>query len=162
MAVQYLADWKTPHSLLPHQRLSDMGLKAACSPYAQRLTEKHRIFMCVLKPVEALKSLHYNSMDVESYKQAIGEVLPAFSKCRQKDIEVLCDLSISAHHAMKLHTSQKFVLRNRLDEFLNRIFPKSWLLLNSEINFSKLQYAQCLARKQAQDKVSFIHLCATL
>ncbi|GFY64359.1 hypothetical protein TNIN_346131 [Trichonephila inaurata madagascariensis] len=63
------------------------------------------------------------------YSTTKGEVLPAFSKCRQKDMEVLCDLSISAYHA---------------------------------INFSKLQYAQCLARKQAQDKVSFIPLCATL
>ncbi|GFY38223.1 kynurenine 3-monooxygenase [Trichonephila inaurata madagascariensis] len=90
---------------------------------------------------------------LSTYNYNLREVLPAFSKCRQKDMEVLCDLSISAYHAMKLHTSQKFLLRNRLDEFLNRIFPKSWLLLNSEINFSKLQYAQCLARKQAQDKI---------
>ncbi|GFR04907.1 hypothetical protein TNCT_201521 [Trichonephila clavata] len=54
---------------------------------------------------------------------------------------------------MKEHTTKKYIIRNKLDTFLNAIFPKSWILLNSEINFSKMRYSHCLARKLAQDKM---------
>ncbi|GFX16914.1 kynurenine 3-monooxygenase [Trichonephila clavipes] len=88
-----------------------------------------------------------------TYKYDLREVLPAFSKIRNKDAEVACDLSKSIYTIMKEHTTKKYIIRNKLDIFLNAIFPKSWILLNSEINFSKMRYSQCLARKLAQDKI---------
>ncbi|GFT15664.1 kynurenine 3-monooxygenase [Nephila pilipes] len=88
----------------------------------------------------------------------LRKVLTAFTKNRQKDAEVMCDLAKTNYNVMKLHTSKKFLLRNKLDVLLNTIFPKSWILLNSEITFSKRRYSQCLARKQAQDKFLSIML----
>ncbi|GFU38617.1 kynurenine 3-monooxygenase [Nephila pilipes] len=90
---------------------------------------------------------------LSTYKYDLREVLPAFTKCRQKDADVVCDLAKSTYNVMKLHTSKTFLLWNKVDVFLNTIFPKSWILLNSEITFSKLKYSHCLARKQAQDKI---------
>ncbi|GFT15666.1 kynurenine 3-monooxygenase [Nephila pilipes] len=50
----------------------------------------------------------------------LKKVLPAFTKYRQRDAEVVCDLAKSNYNV---------------------------------ITFSKLRYSQCLARKQAQDKI---------
>ncbi|GFW96782.1 transposable element Tcb2 transposase [Trichonephila clavipes] len=41
LSKEYIADQETPLSSLPHPKLSGMGWRAACSPYAQRSIVKH-------------------------------------------------------------------------------------------------------------------------
>ncbi|GBM77105.1 Kynurenine 3-monooxygenase [Araneus ventricosus] len=88
-----------------------------------------------------------------TYNYDLKKVLPEYTRRRQKDAEIICDSARATFNVMKLHTSKKFLLRSQLDNLLNKMFPRSWIVLNTEVTFSKTPYSQCFARKQKQDKI---------
>ncbi|XP_035232090.1 kynurenine 3-monooxygenase-like [Stegodyphus dumicola] len=52
-----------------------------------------------------------------------------------------------------LVTSKKFLIRKKVDDILNILFPKAWIPLYTMVTFSKLRYSHCIGRKQMQDKI---------
>ncbi|KAF8766726.1 Kynurenine 3-monooxygenase like protein [Argiope bruennichi] len=90
---------------------------------------------------------------LSTYNYDLKKVLPEYTRRRQKDAEIICDLARATFNVMKLHTSKKFLLLSKLDNLLNTIFPRSWIVLSTEVTFSKMPYSQCFARKQKQDKI---------
>ncbi|GIY14737.1 kynurenine 3-monooxygenase [Caerostris darwini] len=91
----------------------------------------------------------------------LRKVLPAFTNRRHKDAQIVSDLAKATFTIMKRHTSKKFLLRNKIDNLLNSIFP-SWIVLSTEVAFSRNSYAECFARKQKQDKILYLALWSTL
>ncbi|XP_055937315.1 kynurenine 3-monooxygenase-like [Argiope bruennichi] len=90
---------------------------------------------------------------LSTYNYDLKKVLPEYTRRRQKDAEIICDLAKATFNVMKLHTSKKFLFLSKLDNLLNTIFPRSWIVLSTEVTFSKMPYSQCFARKQKQDKI---------
>jgi kynurenine 3-monooxygenase len=52
-----------------------------------------------------------------------------------------------------LCTTRGYVLRKKLDNFLNMIFPKSWVPLYSMVTFSRTRYSEVVKKRQEQDEM---------
>jgi kynurenine 3-monooxygenase len=52
-----------------------------------------------------------------------------------------------------LCTTRGYILRKKLDTFLNKIFPESWMPLYSMVTFSRIRYSQVIEKRQQQDEV---------
>ncbi|XP_042899409.1 kynurenine 3-monooxygenase [Parasteatoda tepidariorum] len=99
---------------------------------------------------------------LEAYSYEPKNVLPLFSERRHQDAESICDLAMYNYVEMRhLVTSKKFLLRKKLDNALNKLFPKSWIPLYTMVTFSKLRYSHCIYRKHMQDKILATFLWAT-
>lgn len=87
------------------------------------------------------------------YADDFEKVLPEFSKIRSIDAKTMNDLAMYNYHEMRDHVNSKwFLARKMLDNFLNRIFPNTWIPLYTTVAFSRLRYHRCLSNKQWQDK----------
>uniref|UniRef100_A0A6A7FV58 Kynurenine 3-monooxygenase n=1 Tax=Hirondellea gigas TaxID=1518452 RepID=A0A6A7FV58_9CRUS len=81
-------------------------------------------------------------------------VLPAYSAKRNPDAEAIVDLAMYNYVEMRdMVNSRWFLLRKKLDNFLNLIFPRSWVPLYTMVTFSREPYHMCIKKKQRQDKV---------
>lgn len=52
-----------------------------------------------------------------------------------------------------LVTTRKYIWRKKLDNFLNKLFPKYWMPLYSMVTFSRIRYSEVIKRREQQDKV---------
>lgn len=54
--------------------------------------------------------------------------------------------------------SKTYRLRKALDDFLFKMFPKTWIPLYNSVSFTHMPYSECVKNREWQNKVSFRHL----
>ena len=83
-------------------------------------------------------------------------VFREFDVSRNPDHHVICDLAMYNYIEMRhLVNSPSFLLRQKIDLFLNSILPQScsWIPLYQMVTFSRMPYRRCLQEKQQQDRL---------
>lgn len=82
------------------------------------------------------------------------EALTKYSQFRHVDAISICDLAMYNYVEMRsLVNSKLFLLRKSLDNFLNRIFPSTWIPLYTMVSFSQIRYHECVENKKWQDQL---------
>uniref|UniRef100_A0A158P8W2 Kynurenine 3-monooxygenase n=1 Tax=Angiostrongylus cantonensis TaxID=6313 RepID=A0A158P8W2_ANGCA len=88
----------------------------------------------------------------------ICKTLSMYSEKRVKDAHAIIDLAMYNYEELKdLVNHPSYKLRKKLDLFLNRIFPKSWIPLYSMVTFTRIPYHQVMEDRGWQDEVRSIH-----
>lgn len=84
----------------------------------------------------------------------LSVALPEFTKYRNEDAKAIIDLALRNYIEMRQNVNEtSFVLRKKLDNFIHRLFPNSWIPLYSMVSFTRTPYAECIKRRQRQDEV---------
>ncbi|KAE9421626.1 hypothetical protein Angca_006372, partial [Angiostrongylus cantonensis] len=84
----------------------------------------------------------------------ICKTLSMYSEKRVKDAHAIIDLAMYNYEELKdLVNHPSYKLRKKLDLFLNRIFPKSWIPLYSMVTFTRIPYHQVMEDRGWQDEV---------
>ncbi|VDM59776.1 unnamed protein product [Angiostrongylus costaricensis] len=84
----------------------------------------------------------------------ICKTLSMYSEKRVKDAHTIIDLAMYNYEELKdLVNHPSYKLRKKLDLFLNRIFPKTWIPLYSMVTFTRIPYHQVMEDRGWQDKV---------
>ncbi|XP_025992074.2 kynurenine 3-monooxygenase [Solenopsis invicta] len=91
---------------------------------------------------------------MERYNSDFAKVLPKFSELRCDNGHAICDLAMYNYLEMRdLVTKRSFLLRKFLDNILFTLFPNFWIPLYFSVQFTRMNYRECIARKEWQDKV---------
>ncbi|GFY66254.1 kynurenine 3-monooxygenase, partial [Trichonephila inaurata madagascariensis] len=95
---------------------------------------------------------------LEAYCYDLKKVLPAFTERRYQDAEAICDLAMYNYTEMRhLVTSKTFLLRKKMDDLINKFFPKAWIPLYTMVmariyleflRLQKLQNTKTSAKKE--------------
>ncbi|GFV44855.1 hypothetical protein TNCV_1340631 [Trichonephila clavipes] len=80
--MKHLVEWKTQLSSLPHHRLSYMGLRDVCSPYAQRSTSVNHTDQTRL---DEISLNHMGRRLNRKPKNVVGE-----KGTRKKEMQAMC------------------------------------------------------------------------
>ena len=56
-----------------------------------------------------------------------------------------------------LVTTRSYKFRKQLDNYLNILFPKSWIPLYTMVTFSRIRYSEVIKNRQAQDRVILVY-----
>ncbi|KAL8585210.1 hypothetical protein ACOMHN_013225 [Nucella lapillus] len=91
---------------------------------------------------------------LDKYNNDFEKALPAFTAFRNPDAKAICDLALYNYVEMRDSVnSPAFLLRKKVDNFLNALFPSFWIPLYTTVSFSRMRYHQCIANRAWQDKV---------
>ncbi len=86
-----------------------------------------------------------------------GQRAAAFSKyesARRPHTDVLMELSKANFVELKQKVNSPwFLARKRLDVFLNRLMPKTWLPIYTMVSHTTMPYGEALARARKQDRI---------
>lgn len=98
---------------------------------------------------------------LDKYNDDFDLALPAYTEFRNPDAKAICDLAMYNYIEMRESVnSPLFIIRKKLDNLLNTLFPSSWIPLYSTVSFSRMRYHQCIENRKWQDKVlNQIGLC---
>ncbi|KAL0110119.1 hypothetical protein PUN28_013634 [Cardiocondyla obscurior] len=91
---------------------------------------------------------------MERYESDFAKILPKFSELRCDDGHAICDLAMYNYIEMRdLVTRKSFLLRKFLDKVLYTLVPNFWIPLYSAVQFTRMNFRECIAHKEWQDKV---------
>jgi kynurenine 3-monooxygenase len=77
-----------------------------------------------------------------------------YEKARRPHTDVLMELSKANFVELKQKVSSPwFLARKRLDVFLNRLMPKTWLPIYTMVSHTTMPYGEALARARLQDRI---------
>ncbi|KAI6189760.1 Kynurenine 3-monooxygenase [Aphelenchoides bicaudatus] len=94
------------------------------------------------------------SETLNKFNEDIPTVVREYSKKRWVDAHTINDLAMYNYQELKdLVNKIPYKLRKKLDLFLNRLFPKSWIPLYSMVTFTRTPYRDIVAERKHQDKV---------
>lgn len=78
----------------------------------------------------------------------------AYEQARRPHTDVLMELSKSNFVELRQKVgSPWFLLRKRLDVFLNRLMPRTWLPIYTMVSHTTMPYGEALARARRQDRM---------
>ena len=84
----------------------------------------------------------------------LGQAIEMFSKVRNEDCHVICDLAMYNYIEMRhLVNSIPFLIRKKLDGYLHLLFPLSWIPLYSMVTFSRIPYSEIIEKRNKQDRI---------
>ncbi|PIO77011.1 hypothetical protein TELCIR_00901 [Teladorsagia circumcincta] len=105
----------------------------------------------------------------ESITILLAKTLAMYSETRVKDAHTIIDLAMYNYEELKdLVNHRSYKLRKKLDLFLNRLFPKTWIPRYSMVTFTRMPYHQIVEDRRWQDKIlsrlqfSFVSIAAAL
>ncbi|CAG2110294.1 unnamed protein product [Medioppia subpectinata] len=88
------------------------------------------------------------------HDNSIRKVVPLFSDSRIENCHTIIDLAMDNYIEMRdLVNSRSFLVRKKLDQWLNTLFPRSWIPLYSMVTFTRIPYERCVKDRQWQDRV---------
>jgi len=91
---------------------------------------------------------------LETYKNDLSRVFPVFNEQRSKDVQVICDLAMYNYIEMRhLVNDLGFLIRKKLDGWLNKLLPGSWIPLYSMVTFTRIPYSKVIEKRQRQDSL---------
>ncbi|XP_050404487.1 kynurenine 3-monooxygenase [Patella vulgata] len=91
---------------------------------------------------------------MNKYDLDFSQVLPAYTEKRHTDATAICDLAMYNYIEMRSAVNSKlFLLRKKMDNFLQKLFPNSWIPLYTMVSFTRTRYHECVARRAKQDKI---------
>lgn len=80
--------------------------------------------------------------------------LKAYTEHRNPDAKAICELAMYNYVEMRKSVNSKlFLLRKKIDNLLNVIFPNSWIPLYTMVSFSRERYHLCIEKRKWQDKI---------
>ncbi len=89
---------------------------------------------------------------LEQNNNSIKKVVPLFSENRIENCHTVIDLAMYNYIEMRdLVNSTTFLMRKNLDNFLNALFPRSWIPLYSMVTFTRIPYKKCINDRKWQD-----------
>lgn len=91
---------------------------------------------------------------LEQNQNRIHRVITKFSIHRNDDAQAICDLAMYNYVEMRsLVNSPMFLIRKKLDGWLNWLMPSSWIPLYTMVTFTRTPYRECIRNKAKQDRV---------
>nr|XP_039265002.1 kynurenine 3-monooxygenase-like [Styela clava] len=91
---------------------------------------------------------------VDKFGCDFEQIVPKFSEVRVKAAHAIADLSLYNYMEMRSHVATPwFLLRKKVDGFLNILFPSSFIPRYSMVTFTRIPYDQALKRAKVQDKI---------
>ncbi|XP_055331398.1 kynurenine 3-monooxygenase-like isoform X2 [Paramacrobiotus metropolitanus] len=91
---------------------------------------------------------------LEEYNGNFERVYPEFTRRMQINSHAIIDLAMYNYIEMRyLVNTRSFLIRKKVDNFLYRLFPNTWIPLYTMVTFSLLPYSECMKRKKWQDTV---------
>lgn len=89
----------------------------------------------------------------DKYPGDRAKAFEEYSKHRNPDAEAIVDLAMYNYIEMRdLVAQPSFLLRKKLDNLLNALFPNWWIPLYTTVTFSRMRYHQCISNKKWQDE----------
>lgn len=84
----------------------------------------------------------------------LDELLSKYSEFRVPDAHAICDLAVANYEEMRyLVTTRGYKFRKQLDNFLNVLFPKSWIPLYTMVTFTRIRYSEVIQKRKTQDQI---------
>jgi kynurenine 3-monooxygenase len=97
---------------------------------------------------------------VETYEDDWEKIMPMFNMTRPHDANAIADLALRNFIEMRdLVGDPQFLLRKKIEAYLQEKYPKEFLPLYSMVTFSHLPYSLAWEEGQAQDQL-FEHILA--
>ena len=91
---------------------------------------------------------------LEKHGSDMKQVLNQFTKTRNDDHHVICDLAMINYVEMRhLVNSKAFLLRKKIDLIMNRLLPDHWIPLYSMVTFTRIPYSAIVDKRQIQDQL---------
>ncbi len=83
-----------------------------------------------------------------------GAAFDEYTRLRKDNVDVLADLAIANFIEMRDHVASRgFLMRKKAEKLLHRMFPQRFVPLYSMVTFSRVPYAEALARARRQWRV---------
>ncbi|GBG32584.1 Kynurenine 3-monooxygenase [Hondaea fermentalgiana] len=97
--------------------------------------------------LELMETLSQHEMD-------ITRAIPAFAVSRMPRGNAIADLSLDNYMEMRSHTASRlFLLRKRLEGWLNALFPSHWVPLYKMVAFTRIPYDEAVRREARQSSI---------
>ncbi|CAI4224799.1 unnamed protein product [Auanema sp. JU1783] len=94
------------------------------------------------------------SQVLDDCKDNIAEAVELYSKRRVRDAHTINDLAMYNYEELKdLVNHKSYKLRKKLDLFLNKWLPNTWVPLYSMVTFTRIPYSQVVEDRKWQDKI---------
>jgi kynurenine 3-monooxygenase len=91
------------------------------------------------------------------------KVFESFATRRKPNADAIAEMALHNFIEMRDHTASRlFRARKKLEHFLHRLFPQSFMPLYNMISFSTIPYAEALARSKKQKRTIAIGLLAVV
>jgi kynurenine 3-monooxygenase len=91
---------------------------------------------------------------MDLFPNDMESVFREFDRTRNEDHHTICDLAMYNYIEMRhLVNSPSFLLRQKVDHFLNLLLPRYWIPLYHMVTFSRIPYSECMRKKQQQDRI---------
>jgi kynurenine 3-monooxygenase len=91
---------------------------------------------------------------LDEHNNDLSKAIPAFAESRRPTGEAIGTLSLNNYLEMRDHTGSKlFLIRKKIEGFLNWLMPKTWIPLYKMVAFTRIPYDVAIAREAKQDKI---------
>lgn len=91
---------------------------------------------------------------LNEFNNDFDAALKAYTEYRKPDAQAINDLAMYNYIEMRKSVNSKmFLLRKKLDNFLYKLFPNSWIPLYTMVSFSRTRYHECIKRREWQDQM---------
>ncbi|OQV15914.1 Kynurenine 3-monooxygenase [Hypsibius exemplaris] len=91
---------------------------------------------------------------MDQYNDNFDLVLPAFTKMMQPNGEAIVDLAAYNYIEMRhLVNTWSYYFRKKMDNFLYRLMPNSWVPRYTMVTFTLTPYSKCIEHRDWQDKM---------
>lgn len=97
--------------------------------------------------LELMETLDAHNLDIET-------AIPSFAKTRMPRGNAIADLSLENYMEMRSHTASRlFLLRKKLEGWLNLLFPSRWVPLYKMVAFTRIPYDEAVTREARQSHI---------
>ena len=91
---------------------------------------------------------------LDAHGHNLAKAVPAFAESRRPAGNAIGDLSMSNYLVMRHHTRSKlFLLRKKVEGWLNWLFPKTWIPLYKMVAFTRIPYHEAVMCEARQDRM---------
>jgi len=91
---------------------------------------------------------------LDEFGEDWSRIFPEVHRRRKENVDTLADMAVANFVEMRDHTGKRlFLWRKKFEKWLNKLFPKWYLPLYTMATFTRMPYAQALARAKRQDRV---------
>jgi len=91
---------------------------------------------------------------MDKHNDDLGKVLSDYSEQRAPDAHAIVDLALRNYIEMRSSVnSTSYLLRKKVDNVLNSLFPRTWTPLYTMVTFTRIRYSECISFREWQDKV---------
>jgi kynurenine 3-monooxygenase len=106
---------------------------------------------CGFEDLLVLEEMFDRCLSERPSKDEILKILDDYTEQRAPDAHAMCDLAM--HNYIEMRSSvikTSYIIRNKIERFLHRFFPKSIIPLYTMVSFTRIRYSKALEQYKKQ------------